>query len=96
MSKTETQTPQKHRPAAPKKPAEVPTRVYCGPTIKGVAKQYSVYQDGVPEALAQEITKSPIIGSLLVPLGDFAKTRTALGDPTSAESIFFNKILKNL
>lgn len=96
MSKTETQAPQAQQPAAPKKPAEAPTRVYCGPTIKGVAKQFTVYQDGLPEALVQEMVKNPVIGALIVPLLDFPKTRMALGNPASAESIFFNKILENL
>lgn len=54
----------------PKKAVE-PTEsvVYCGPTIPGVAKQYTVYMAGVVSpmlATAAEI--SPTIQGLIVPL----------------------------
>ena len=32
--------------------AEDGTLVYCGPTIPGVAKQFTSYRGGIPEALA--------------------------------------------
>ena len=32
--------------------AEAGTLVYCGPTIPGVAKQFTSYRGGIPEALA--------------------------------------------
>lgn len=42
--------------------------VYCGPTIPGVAKQFTVYTNGIPPALAAATEKNPILGSLVIPL----------------------------
>ena len=35
------------------------TVVYCGPTIPGVAKQFTIYNNGIPRTLAEEIVKTP-------------------------------------
>lgn len=48
--------------------------VYCGPTINGVAKQFTVYS-GVPPALQKEIEQSPIFEPLLLPLEKLAEFR---------------------
>lgn len=44
------------------------TVVYCGPTIPGVAKQYTFYTNGIPEALLTVIEKYPPMGGLVIPL----------------------------
>ena len=48
--------------------AEAGTLVYCGPTIPGVAKQFTSYRGGIPEALAAAQKKAPVLGGLIVPL----------------------------
>ena len=48
--------------------AEAGTLVYCGPTIPGVAKQFTSYQGGIPEALAAAQKQTPVLGGLTVPL----------------------------
>ena len=48
--------------------AEAGTLVYCGPTIPGVAKQFTSYRGGIPEALAAAQKKTPVLGGLTVPL----------------------------
>lgn len=42
--------------------AEAGTLVYCGPTIPGVAKQFTSYQGGIPEALAAAQKQTPGAG----------------------------------
>lgn len=42
--------------------AEAGTLVYCGPTIPGVAKQFTSYRGGIPEALAAAQKKTPGAG----------------------------------
>lgn len=42
--------------------------VYCGPTIRGVAKQYTVFQNGLPAALEEAAQAKPAIRGLIVPL----------------------------
>lgn len=70
--------------------------VYCGPTIKGVAKQYTSFTDGIPEALAEKAQAIPAIRALIVPLNALAQTRLALGDKGSTESIILSTIQKSL
>ena len=48
--------------------AEAGTLVYCGPTIPGVAKQFTSYRGGIPEALAAARKQTPVLGGLIVPL----------------------------
>ena len=42
------------------------TQVYCGPTVRGVAKQYTVFCGGIPEALEAVIAIHPEAGALVV------------------------------
>lgn len=71
--------------------------VYCGPTIKGIAKQYTTFSDGIlPEALAEKAQAIPAIRALIVPLDALAQTRLSLGDKGSTESIIFSTIQKSL
>lgn len=41
---------------------------YCGPTIPGVAKQFTIYTDGIPAALQAATEENPILAGLVVPL----------------------------
>ena len=50
-----------------KSAAEEGTRAYCGPTIPGVAKQFTFYRGGVREALEAQ-KQHPVLGGLIVPL----------------------------
>ncbi|MCI2105406.1 MAG: hypothetical protein LKK00_01615 [Intestinimonas sp.] len=44
------------------------TVVYCGPTVPGVAKQFTIYKGGIPKPLAEAIRKNPAMGGLVIPL----------------------------
>ena len=44
------------------------TVVYVGPTIPGVAKQYTAYKGGLPRTLEAAMEKTPAMGGLVVPL----------------------------
>lgn len=44
------------------------TVVYCGPTIPGVAKQFTFYNNGIPAPLSAAIEKYPPMGGLVIPL----------------------------
>ena len=41
--------------------------VYCGPTIKGVAPQYTVFVGGIPEKLTEIAEEHPVVKALIVP-----------------------------
>ena len=49
--------------------------VYCGPTIPGVAVQYTTYTNGTPAALAEAVKEKPVLGGLLVPLDQLPEVR---------------------
>ena len=62
-----------------KKAAEAAgTVVYCGPSIKGVARQYTAYNTGIPEGLKQAAEKNKILAALIVPLEDLPEAMRQL------------------
>lgn len=48
--------------------ADNTTMVYCGPTIPGVAKQFTFYRDGLPAALEAVRKETPTLDGLIVSL----------------------------
>ena len=61
---------------APKKTTQATGPVvYCGPTIPGVAVQYTTYTNGPPTALAEAIKEKPVLGGLVVPLDKLLEVR---------------------
>ena len=54
------------------------TVVYCGPSIKGVAKQFTAYNNGIPEGLKQAAEKNKILAALIVPLEDLPEAMRQL------------------
>ena len=62
-----------------KKAAEAAgTVVYCGPSIKGVARQYTAHNNGIPEGLKQAAEKNKILAALIVPLEDLPEAMRQL------------------
>lgn len=72
------------------------TLVYCGPSVRGVAKQYTVYAGTLPNALKNLMARYPMVKMLCVSLDDFARIRAALADKNSAEYKVYRAILKEL
>lgn len=72
------------------------TQVYCGPTVRGVAKQYTVFRGGIPEALEAFIAIHPEAGALVVDVKRFAETRKRLETAGTAEAILYGKIKSEL
>jgi hypothetical protein len=70
--------------------------VYCGPSVRGVARQYTVYAGTIPAALADFIQAHPTAKGLLVSVGRFAQVRSNLGRSGTAEAILFQKIKSEL
>lgn len=66
--------------------------VYCGPTVRGVAKQYTVYSRGIPDELVGFIQKYPEAAGLVVPVESFAQMRKKLEDSGTVEAILYRKI----
>ena len=84
------------RKQQPQQQAATGTRVYCGPTIRGVVKQFTFYTGKLPPALVEKAQAIPAINALIVPLEAFPATRVALFNPDSAEAAIYRNILKKI
>ena len=73
------------RKQQPQQQAATGTRVYCGPTIRGVVKQFTFYTGKLPPALVEKAQAIPAINALIVPAWRFS-TRTAPRRPSTATS----------
>lgn len=71
-------------------------QVYCGPSVKGVARQYTVYSGGLPEAVKGFIDKHPIASKLIVPVSRFPEMRTELETKDSGAMLIYNKLRSEL
>ena len=70
--------------------------VYCGPSVRGVAKQFTVYHEKLPAELVQFLAKHTAAQTLCVPLEDFAATRAGLNTKGSVQDTLYKTILKEL
>ena len=69
--------------------------VYCGPTVPGVAVQYTVYTNGTPTALAEAIKEKPILGGLVVPLDKLPEVRRQFHDGAGRYYTLYRKAQEN-
>ena len=67
------------------------TVAYCGPTVKGIAPQYTVFVDGLPEKLKEKVEQVPLLNALIVPLDKLAETRVKIDQEGTRENILYNK-----
>ncbi len=83
------QTPKKA--AAAKEPEKQPgIMVYIGPDIPG-AKQYTTYNNGLPDVLKDRVKTQSFFNSLIVPVERLAQASAELAKEGSALSVFFKR-----
>lgn len=71
--------------------------VYCGPSVKNVARQYTTYQGGgIPDALRDFIKAHPAARGLITSTGKFAAMRKRLETPGTAEAILYKSVKSEL
>ena len=66
--------------------------VYCGPSVKGVARQFTVYRGGIPKALEEFMETHKIAKRLLILEAQFAQVRVKLGTPGTVEYMLLQKL----
>lgn len=67
--------------------------VYCGPTVRGVARQYTTYQGGIiPGALRDFIREHPEARRLIVSTAQFPNLRKRLDTPGTAEATLYKRV----
>ena len=70
--------------------------VYCGPSVKGVARQYTTYQGGIPDALRNFIKDHPGALGLIVPTGTFPAMRRRLEKHGTKEAELYKAVKEEL
>ena len=70
--------------------------VYCGPSIKGVARQYTTYQGGISDALREFIKAHPDALGLIVPTGKFQAMRKRLETHGTREAKLYKAVKAGL
>ena len=66
--------------------------VYCGPTVRGVARQYTTFQGGIPDALRDFIKEHPEARQLIVSTAQFPAMRRRLDTPGTAEAKLYKQV----
>ncbi len=64
----------------PPVPVEGGPMVYCGPDLPGIARQYTVYRNGLPAPLAEAAENHPAPRGLIVPLDRLPEARRAISE----------------
>lgn len=70
--------------------------VYCGPSIKNIAREGTVYNGGLPEALVEYSETMPAVKNLIVPIEKYAALRAAIGQSGTAANIIYKNILSTI
>ena len=70
-------------------------RVYIGPDRPG-AKQYTVFNNGLPESLKKKTGRKPFFNSLIIPVKKLAQAGRELDTEGSALNILFKKAVKEI
>ena len=70
--------------------------VYCGPTVRGVARQYTTYRGGIPDVLRDFIKEYPEARQLIVSTAQFPAMRKRLDTPGTAEAKLYKWVKEQL
>lgn len=74
---------------------EPATVVYCGPTIPGVAKHYTIYKDGIPATLEATKEEKPALGRLIVQLEELPEAMKQLREKKGPIFTLYKEVQKN-
>lgn len=66
--------------------------VYCGPTVRGMARQYTTFQGGIPDVLRDFIRECPEARQLIVSTAQFPAMRKRLDTPGTAEAALYKQV----
>ncbi len=66
--------------------------VYCGPSVKGVTRQYTTYQGGIPDALREFFQAHPEAMGLVTSTGEFPTMRRRLETPGTKEAQLYKAV----
>ena len=70
--------------------------VYCGPSVKNVVRQYTVFEGGVTPMLNEFLDAHPIAKAFLVPVDDFAGFRVRVETRGTRENTLLRMLQNDL
>lgn len=85
------------RVSGKEKPTIKPTGsvVYIGPTISGIVKQNTVFNNGLTDELKKRVQEVPSVSALIVPIERLAATSAELVREGSTLNILYKRIQNN-
>lgn len=69
------------------------TVIYIGPSIKNVVSTGTLYNNGLPKILKEEMVKQPVIKKLIIPVEDLSEAQRKLATPGSALATVYGKVI---
>ncbi|NCE63028.1 hypothetical protein D1159_00175 [Pseudoflavonifractor sp. 524-17] len=89
------------KPETPEQEADVSADfpnpcVYCGPSVRGVARQYTTYQGGIPDTLRKFIEEHRPARQLIVSTAQFPAMRRRLETPGTAEAKLYKRVKEQM
>lgn len=76
--------------------------IYCGPSVRGVAQAFTVFEGELPQRMREFLERYPAARELVVPLERFAQVRRELeqkctpGCPPARAKIVYEKLRTEL
>ena len=70
--------------------------VYCGPSVRGVVRQYTVFTGDLPDMLKDFVKDHPLAASLIVSTERFAEMGKKLETAGTAEAILYRQLKSEL
>ena len=67
---------------------------YIGPTIQGVVTRGTIFSNGLPKALEEELKDKPFLNGLVVPVSHLASAQAELKKEESPINIFYKKAIE--
>lgn len=69
------------------------TVIYIGPTIKNVVTANTLYSNGLPKALKEEMTRQKVLKKLVIPVEELADAQRQLATLGSALKTIYDKVI---
>jgi hypothetical protein len=70
--------------------------VYCGPSVKGVTRQFTTYCGGLPEEMQKLLRRFPRMGELIVAPAKIEGVRKRMETPGTAERALYQQLKQAL
>jgi hypothetical protein len=67
---------------------------YIGPTVQGIVIRGTIFSNGLPKALKEEIRDKPFLNSLIIPINNLTTAQAELRKENSPINIFYKKAIE--